>query len=198
MREQDKQVERLEYGGGFSGMSGTGMQRQQSEGSGLVYTAHDPPPNKDTPQPVPRGWRKAEVLLFHALPGEVKQVILRREKELERGLHQKAQQLRHWRERYAPFEAIIQHYQPLFESHQISPSQAFAELLVWRQQLNEDPEAFVEKIGVQFGLDMQIIESPQEEPEQVAQDPRLRRMEQAIELLNQRLQFQERRLQGMG
>jgi hypothetical protein len=108
----------------------------------------------------PRSWSAEAKAHFAALPEQVKNDVLRREKEISQGLEQAAPARKH----YETFQEVVKPFQPLFDAYGITdPMQPIRHLLSTRAALEigtpEQKAQLVANMIHEFGIDVQMLDA---------------------------------------
>ena len=120
------------------------LQEEDSEDEGLT------PPDR---------WSSEDKEEFNALSAEAQKLVLKREKDVEKYLTQKSQQVAEARKYYESLETILQPRREGLQTNGLSDAQAIADLFKYSDYAANDPVGFIKFFAKQRGIDLMDMET---------------------------------------
>lgn len=127
----------------------------------------------------PVSWSKDTHEYWHSLPPAIQQEVLKREKDFERGLQQKA-------EKYKPYDEIEQVLAPRRQSLQargLNEAQAIQRLFAAQEMLDRDPLTGLAQIAQSYGIDLGSLLQSQGIQNVPQVDPTVMQMQRQLQML---------------
>lgn len=133
----------------------------------------------------PKHWSDADKAIYGKLTPEAQSRWIAREKEIQKGLDEKFQEIAGFRRERERIDEVFKPYARELELHGIDRTQLIQSLLSGFAYLRESPNDAVKWLAQQYGADLAKIVSP---PEQPPADPQVRSLQQNFQHLNSQFQ----------
>ncbi|MGI9491582.1 MAG: hypothetical protein ACR2QF_04190 [Geminicoccaceae bacterium] len=121
----------------------------------------------------PERWSQEDKETFGALPREAQEIVLKRERDVERHLTQKSQELSEEKRGHAELDQLIETRRQAWALQGMTPSGAIGQIVQLAEIAEADPAKFITWFAGQRGVDLSALAEPD------SQDP-------AIAALNKR------------
>lgn len=131
----------------------------------------------------PERWTVEDKETFQALPREAQDLVLKRERDIERHLTQKTQEVSEQRRQYQELDQLYEPRRQQLAAQGLTVAQNVAQLQALADAAQDDPAAFVKWFAESRGLDLSDLEAGAE-----SADPALAATNQRIASLEQRIQ----------
>lgn len=156
--------------------------QETAEPEGATEHADQPAPTTDEPaqQAIdpPASWSDAEKAHWASLSREAQETVLRRERDFDKGLAERATEL----QSVAPLREVLAPYQSKHAMMGLSDAEAVRRLLAAQEMLEKDPDRAFPELARAFGYDLSRL----------TQQPT-----QQVNPLNQQQQFRDPRVDKM-
>jgi hypothetical protein len=145
----------------------------------------------------PQHWPEEHRQTFSSLPKEQQDFVLSRVKETEADYTRKTQSIAEQRKSYEALDQVLQPYQQQFAQSGITTAEAVARLLNAHNALSQRPKETLQKLALQYGVNLTGDEEDFADPQIIEQDGRFQKTEQAVNQLSGTIgEMQQQQLQA--
>lgn len=113
----------------------------------------DPTSKADDDLTAPRSWKADKKELFYTLPRDLQEELVRREKDLEKHLHTKTQELANQQKIYTEIDQVVAPFKKEWELSGTTPAQVLSNALKLELAFRENPRNALILLGQEYGLD---------------------------------------------
>lgn len=142
---------------------------------------------EETPISPPVSWSAEDKELFRALPRKAQETVLRRESQRDSYLTEKAKEIEQLKREYASLDEVVSPYKQNWDLQGVSKADAIRQAIAMRQELLNDPTAFVRWVKSQVpNLDLSKVEQTA-----TPIDPQVQALNGQVQALNAQLSQQQ-------
>lgn len=135
----------------------------------------------------PHSWTAEKKPEFEALPRSVQEYIVQRESELESIFQRKSGEAAQLRQRFEPFDAVLQDYSSELSTMGVKePSQYLRDLIEGDLLIQKDPQTAILRLAEMGGVDLAKLNELRDSGQMSANDPLMSRLDRLERQYSQR------------
>lgn len=152
---------------------------------------------QDTPKPVeteaqgsirpPASWTPQAKAKFASADPDIQQEVLKREKDMDRGLNEQARRLK----AYEPLEEVIAPHRQKWQVAGVDEATAVKQLLAASDWLERDPQTAIAYLAKQYGVTAQPTGQPEQAQPTGTASPEIQALQQELASLKQQIGSRE-------